>query len=413
MASFRSRRTRIESDSLGTVEVPADALYGAQTQRALQNFVVEGQRSIGEYPCLIEGLMLIKEAAARVNGRIGSLECHREEAIIQAARTVIQDKLFDQFPIHFLHGGGGTSANMNANEVLANMAEESSLDAALHRLIQSLDERAEELVREPRIARTCLQDAVDITFGDLLGGYSSFVKRARARVETAVEELYGVNIGGTIVGRKQDAPEAYRREIVPTLGQVTGDSRYHIVSDLFDAAQNPDAMAAVSAQLAILARALIKIAKDFRLMASGPETGLCEIILPAVQPGSSIMPGKVNPVIPEFLIQLCFQVLGADASCQAALDHGELDLNVWESTMVFNILDSMSLLTTGLTVFATRCIEGFRVNRARNAANVNAITPLLIRLMREYGYSRVSETCKRAGGEREAPDIMSAKMSTR
>ena len=218
------------------------------------------------------------------------------------------------------------------------------LAEALEHLGQVLRTKASRFRDEPRMARTCLQDAVAVTFGDLFGGYEAALARAAERIAREVEELHAVNLGGTIVGRPQDAPEGYRREILPSLRVVSGDPAYRSAPNLFDAAQNPDGLVAVSSGLDLLARVLIKAAKDLRLLSSGPEAGLGEIRLPAVQPGSSIMPGKVNPVIPEFVIQCCFQVLGNHAACAGVLDHGELDLNVWESVLLFNVLDSMRLL---------------------------------------------------------------------
>jgi aspartate ammonia-lyase len=431
--------TRLESDLLGSVQVPSDALYGAQTQRAILNFPVEGHKTVGAYPSLIRGLMAVKEAAARVNRDNGFLPKEKADAIVKAARLVMRERLFDQFPIHCLHGGGGTSANMNANEVLANLAEEilggkrggyrlvhpndhvnlhqstndvyptachiaiiskwPQLCDAVQRLKETLLERAHELEAEVRLSRTCLQDAVEVSFGDLLRGYVQFIDRSCQRMDAAVDDLHSVNLGGTIIGRKSDVPRAYYEQIVPALIEVVRDPRYRRAVNLFDAAQNIDDMAAVASQLDLFARVLIKMAKDFRLMGSGPEAGLGEIILPAVQAGSSIMPGKVNPVIPEFLIQVCFQVMGANRACQAALEHGELDLNVWESTAVFNILDAIELLTTALRVFESRCVQGFEVNSARNRHHVNSIVPLLTRLAHKHSYSRITAICKEAKGD--------------
>ena len=431
--------SRIESDVLGDVEVPAEALFGAHTQRAILNFPVGRERTLGDYPPLVSGLIAIKEAAAVVNREARFLPAGTADAIIAAARRVMSEPLLDQFPIHCLHGGGGTSANMNANEVLANLAEEAlggirgryklvhpndhvnlhqstndvyptachiavitawpQLDAALAQLTATLQRRADELADLVRLARTCLQDAVEISFRDLLSGYAAFVERARRRVAVAVDALHEIGLGGTIVGRECDAPEAYRRRIVPELGRVTGDPRYVAAANLFDAAQNADAMVAVSAAMDVLARGLVKIAKDFRLMGSGPEAGLGEIRLPAVQAGSSVMPGKVNPVIPEFLVQMCFQVMGAHAACRVTLDHGELDLNVWESVQVCNILGAVDLLSAGVNVFEEKCVRGFEVVPEVNQRSADTIVPLLTRLMHEHGYSTVSALCKKAGGD--------------
>ena len=439
--SVRDSSFRTETDLLGSVEVPTRALYGAQTQRAVENFPVHDQRTIGGYPRLIGGMMAVKRAAARVNSAHGFLDARIAEAIVDSASQVAREELPDQFPVHFLHGGGGTSANMNANEVLANMSEENLGGArgqyrlvhpndhvnlnqstndvyptachiavvlqwaesrsVLERLAATFRTRARELANQARIARTCLQDAVDTTFGDLLGGYATLLERTMARLDRAVLDLRCINIGGTIVGRTKDVPQPYLEAIAPAVAEDLGDSGFHQARDLFDAAQNPDAMAAVSAELSILARALIKIGKDFRLMGSGPQCGFGEMTLPAVQPGSSTMPGKINPVIPEFLIQTGFQALGHGTACQAAVDHGELDLNVWESTMVFNVLDAMRLLGQGMDAFDRRCARGFTVDRGKNAANSKTIIPLLTELMRERGYATVSSICQNAGGDFE------------
>ena len=430
--------TRTESDLLGEVAVPARALYGAQTRRAALNFPARGQRTVGDYPEMVRALMEIKEAAAGVNRRRGFLPSRIALAVVASARTVKGGGFGGEFPVHFLHGGGGTSANMNANEVLANLAEERlggrrgqyrkvhpndhanlhqstndvyptachlavlrawpRLEKEIESLAATLWTRRRELRGRRRLARTCLQDAVEVSWGDLLGGYEAFVRRAGRRLAGAVDQLHAVNLGGTIVGRAEDAPAAYRRDILPALRKVTGLSRLRRAADLFDAAQNADDLAAVGTQLGLLARGLVKIAQDFRLLSSGPEGGLGEIRLPAVQPGSSIMPGKVNPVIPEFLIQACFQAMGAQAVCEAALAHGELDLNVWESALVFNLLDAMDVMAAAVGAFGEKCVAGFTVDEAANAAHGRSIIPLLTRAMHRHGYAKVSAVCKKAKG---------------
>ena len=434
-----SGNVRSESDFLGVVAVPQEALYGAQTQRAIDNFPLGAQRTLGSYPTMVEGLLLVKQAAAVANLRGGFLEETKAKAIVRAVGDVLQQKLLDQFPIHALHGGGGTSANMNANEVLANLAEEllggkrgeyrlihpndhvnlnqstndvyptachiaviclwPDVDGALRTLADALSAKGAELQEQPKIARTCLQDAVEIRFSDLLGGYSSCLERSRDRIADAVRNLHFVNLGGTIVGRRSDVPPVYFESIIPALREATGDCEYRIAPNLFDIAQNLDELVSVSSELDLLARGLIKISKDLRLMSSGPETGFGEILLPAVQPGSSIMPGKINPVIPEFAIQLCFKVMGNHVSCVAALDHGELDLNVWESTVVFGVLDSMELLQGAADALSNKCIKGLQADAQRNNRNVRTIIPLLTELAKRYGYSRVSEICKQAEGD--------------
>ena len=328
---------------------------------------------------------------------------------------------------------------MNANEVLANRAEEllggrrgqyrrvhpndhvnlhqstndvyptacrmavitsrPPLADALEGLRQVLRTQASRFQDEPRVARTCLQDAVAVTFGDLFGGYEATLARAAGRIARDVDELHVINLGGTIVGRPQDAPEVYRDRILPSLREISGDPAYRLAPNLFDAAQNPDGMVAVSSGLELLARVLIKVAKDLRLLSSGPEAGLGEIRLPAVQPGSSIMPGKVNPVIPEFVVQCCFQVIGNHAACAGVLDHGELDLNIWESLLLFNVLDSMGLLANAADTLAERCLAGLTVAPERNRSNADSIIPRLTELVKKRGYSAVSRVCREAGGD--------------
>ncbi len=433
------KETRIEHDLLGNIEVPINALYGAQTERAIRNFPVNKEKTIGDYPELIEGLMSCKQAAAMVNKKINCLEGKLANAIIEAAQNVLEEKMFDQFPIHYLHGGGGTSANMNANEVIANLAEEIlggtrgqykiihpndhinlhqstndvyptachiavikkwiKLKKAIGSLAQTFLDRGNEFKDQKRIARTCIQDAVDVYFKDFLGGYAEVLDRSCKRIDIAVDRLHRVNLGGTIVGRVSDVPDDYLKNIGLALAEVSNDPKYTITENLYDAAQNPDEMANVSAQLAIFAQCVIKIAQDFRLMASGPETGLNEIVLPAVQAGSSIMPGKINPVIPEFTIQTCFQAIGYNAACQYALGRGELDLNIWESLMVFSILDSIEILSSGLSAFEEKCVKGFQVNVTSNNENADSIIPLLTQLTHKYGYSKINEICKQAVGD--------------
>ncbi len=434
--------TRLEADLLGLVEVPAEALYGAQTQRALHNFPTGRQRTLGSFPSLVRSLLLIKKAAAQTNLAIGALTPAYAQAVCAAVDALLPDPDPAHFPIHALHGGGGTSANMCVNEVIANLAEVlgggrpgayrrlhpndhvnlnqstndvyptachmaviaqwAALAPALPALALALRAAGSSEQSQPHLARTCLQDAVDIRWGDYFGGVAHQVARLTARLEEAVARLYAVNLGGTICGRAEDVPAAYREKIVPALAEVAGDSRYRQAADLFDAAQNPDQMLAVSAALEALARSLIKIAKDLRLLSSGPEGGLGEVRLPAVQPGSSIMPGKVNPVLPEFLIQVCFRVVGNHTMCAAGLDHGELDLNIWESSMVYAILEAMELLADALPVFTEKCVRGLTLESTVSAAHAAALMPRLTRLAEQYGYQRVTAVCKEAAGNVDA-----------
>lgn len=430
---------RLESDLIGSLNVPADALYGPQTQRAIQNFPVNRQRNLGSFPTLMNALLIIKKTAAITNKDIGELQEEKALAIIHAAEKLLKNPAPEQFPLHYLHGGGGTSANMNTNEVLANLGEEllggqrgkfqlihpndhvnlhqstndvyptachiailsafPPLKIALTDLIKTLRVKQTEHSNSIHLARTCYQDAVDITFGDFFGGYVSFVARRLSHLEIAVNSLHTVNLGGTIVGRASDVPDSYMEKIIPTLRRVTGDEEYRHPESLFDSAQNADEIVNVSSQLDLLARGLIKIAQDIRVLSSGPESGLGEISIPSVQPGSSIMPGKINPVIPEFLIQTCFKVMGNHAACAAGLNHGELDLNIWESSMVFNILDSMELLESSITVFNKKCLAGVLPVVEVNEKHADSIIPYLTRLAYQYGYQPVNDICKQANGD--------------
>ncbi len=433
--------TRSETDLLGPTEVPGDALFGAQTQRAVENFplCLDGNtpaRTIGSFPALVRSLLLIKKAAALTNFELGYLEPAKAQAIQQAADTLLADLPARQFPVHHLHGGGGTSANMNVNEVLANLGEEilggrrgeyrllhpndhvnlhqstndvyptachmavisawPQLNNALLQLAAAFDISADPQI--VHLARTCFQDAVEIRLSDYFSGISAQIRRETARLDESVDRLHTINLGGTICGRALDVPQAYLEKIVPNLARVSADPAFRQAENLFDAAQNPDELLAVSSGLERLARSLIKIAKDLRILGSGPEAGLNELRLPAVQPGSSIMPGKVNPVMPEFLIQVCFRIMGNHSMCAAGLDHGELDLNVWESSMVFSILESIELLTSCVTVFTAKCIQGLSADLEINRAHADTLIPRLTRLMHQYGYTRVSTVCKEANG---------------
>jgi aspartate ammonia-lyase len=431
--------SRIERDLLGDVPVPEAALYGAQTQRAVENFPLAGEKCIGDYPAFVDALVLIKLAAAETNHKTGDLEADVAEAIVEAARRLLVSPRYDQFPVHRCHGGGGTSANMNVNEVLANVAEQSRggrpgqyrqvhpnnhvncnqstndvfptacrmavimqwplLAQALDLLARAWRDKADQAGQRPRLARTCLQDAVETTWADLFIAYAAGIERHRSRLEEAVDRLHAVNLGGSIVGRDVDTSDAYRREIVAALRRASGDEDYIRAANLYDAAQSMDDLVAVSGGLDILARTLIKICKDLRLLASGPEGGFGELRLPAAQPGSSIMPGKVNPVIPEFVILAGLQVKGNHAACAGALDHGELDLNVWESAVVFNILDSFERLTAAIQTLIERCIQGLGVSARRSRAHARSVIPLLTRLAREHGYARISKLCSESGGD--------------
>jgi aspartate ammonia-lyase len=430
---------REEFDSLGSVQVPAGALYGAQTARAVANFPLAGQACLGAFPEVVRALLITKVAAARANASVGALDPTIANAIESAATIVMDGGDFEShFPVHHLHGGGGTSANMNVNEVLANVAEEvlggargryelvdpldhvnlhqstndvyptaihlavlrrwDGLRSALEEVTDELRGCVERFGSEPRLARTCLQDAIAITFGDLLGGYAAAVERGTARIGQAVDELHRVSIGGTVVGRVEDVPDGYLPAVLAALRSLESPRLRHPES-FYDAAQNVDDLVAVSSALDSLGGSLAKISKDIRLLASGPEAGLGEISIPAVQPGSSAMPFKINPVIPEFVIQLAWRISGNHRMATLAHEHGELDLNVWESALAYPLLDSMNSLEGAAKALARRCLSGLEPVVERNRRNAVSIIPWITELKRTHGYSVLSDLVRRANGD--------------
>ncbi len=363
----------------------------------------------------------MKKAAARTNVDTGDLPQNLGQAILAAIDYLLENYPHDQFPVHAFHGGGGISTNMNINEVIANLANRIGFDkplgsydpihpndhvnlnnstndvvaTACHLAIirkwtglrEALELMSGQLCRQgeqwkevEKISRTCLQDAVEISYENFFSGYDSLVRRNARRLNSAVSELYRVNLGSNIIGRRGDCSDAFFDQAITTLKEIFGSHLIERSDNLFDSTQNHDDMTHIASQLELLARGMIKIAKDLRLMSSGPQTGFGEISLPAVQPGSSAMPGKVNPTIPEFLVQCAMQAIGRCHSVQITQDHGELELNVWESIVINNVLDAMSCLESGIRVFTTHCLEGLQVNLERNEANVNTIIPTVIRL---------------------------------
>jgi len=416
---------RIEHDTMGEVQVPATARYGAQTQRAVENFPVSGLRV---EPALIHALGAVKAAAAEANGALGVLDADVVEAIRSAASEVAEGRWDDEFPVDVFQTGSGTSTNMNANEVIANLASErlgrpvhpndhvnasqSSNDVfptamhvaavvASHRdLLPALDHLAEALARQAdatatvvKAGRTHLMDATPVTLGQEMAGYAAQVRQARSRIERAVAEAGELPLGGTATGTGLNAPHGYAREAIARLSERLGVPLCE-ASDHFAAQSARDALVSLSGELRALAGALLKIANDIRWMASGPRTGLAEIRIPDLQPGSSIMPGKVNPVIPEAVSQVVAQVYGNDAAVAFAGSQGNFELNVYLPVMARNLLESIRLLANVSRLFADRCIAGIEadVERCRTYAEATpqaatALNPIL-------GYERVAELVK-------------------
>jgi aspartate ammonia-lyase len=428
---------REEADQFGTIEISKDALYGIQTVRTLQNLSFSG-RTLSRYPTYIESLAMVKKAAALANQEAGVFEEYIENAIIQACNSLIKGENYEQFPIDILHGGGGIGTNMNVNEVIANLANESlgyprgsyspvhpadhvnasqstsdvchtairlaiikssqPLLATLDQLVVVMKAKAREFQDVTTIARTCLQDGMRVQLGETFSGYCQVIKRRFYSLEEAVTKLHSINLGGTVIGSGVGAPKAYRETVISKLCEVSGLELSHR-ENLFDAAQNIDDLASVSSELRILATCLLKLAKDFRLLSSGPEAGFAEIQLPAVQAGSSFFPGKVNPVIPETLIQCCFQVIGCDHVVQTTLEHGELGLNVFEGAAGANILDAMVMLEKALTTFTEKCITGTEANRERCEELANSFIPVVVELKEKIGYTATARLVKEKGKE--------------
>lgn len=433
-------KTRIEYDDIGALAIPAQALFGVQTQRAVNLYPLRGEKPLSAYPQLVIGLLQVKKTATRTNMATAELDLKIGEAILSAIDVLLSDIPKNEFPVHCFHGGGGISSNMNVNEVIANLANKltfkqplgcyspvhpidhvnlnnstsdalstachlaiidkwQELSTALIQLSTSFIEQGQKWRHVYKISRTCLQDAVEITFQDFFSGYASLINRNIKRISSDISELHRVNLGGNIIGRKDDCSAMFLEQSISMLNQVMNTAHFTRSENLFDSSQNHDDMIAVASRLELLSRGLIKIAKDFRLMCSGPETGFGEIILPAVQQGSSAMPGKVNPTIPEFLIQSCMQAIGRCSSVQMTQDHGELDYNAWQSIVIINLLDAMSCLENGITIFNTHCLSHIQPNLERNQANINTIIPTLIKLKNLKGYSFTSQIYKETKGD--------------
>jgi fumarate hydratase class II len=437
-------KTRVEKDSLGEIEVPADALYGAQTMRAVQNFPISGMRP---YRAFIWSMAVIKQAAAVVNMDLGLLDAERGQAIVQAAQEVVAGRWNDQFVVDPFQAGAGTSHHMNANEVIANRANQilgyrlddpqkpvhpndhvniaqstndtiptairlgclwrlDELTGEVRRLGAELRNRAVEFDDVVKSGRTHLQDAVPVRLGQEFGGYARAVERDGERIRRAAEGLRRLGIGGTATGTGLNAHPEYHGRMVAKLSELTG-LELDGADDLFEAMQSMADFVDFSAAMRTLAVTLDRIANDFRLLSSGPATGLNEISLPVVQPGSSIMPGKVNPVLAEMLNMACFHVMGNDLAVTMAGQAGQLELNVMMPIIAHNLFETMQVLIGAVRAFTDRCVVGVQVNRekaegwlAKNAILVTALNPVI-------GYLKGAEVAKEAmAGNRTIKDVV-------
>ncbi|WP_229400969.1 class II fumarate hydratase [Micromonospora okii] len=418
---------RIERDSMGEVEVPADALWRAQTQRAVQNFPISGR---GIEPAQIKALAQIKGAAAQVNGELGVIDTEVAAAIATAAAHVADGGYDDQFPIDVFQTGSGTSSNMNTNEVIATLAgrelgrdvhpndhvnaSQSSNDVfpssihlaatqfvaedlipSLKHLAEALEGKAAEFETVVKAGRTHLMDATPVTLGQEFGGYAAQVRYGVERLESALPRLAELPLGGTAVGTGINTPLGFAAAVIDRLRESTGlpltEARNH-----FEAQGARDALVETSGQLRTIAVGLYKIANDIRWMGSGPRAGLRELRIPDLQPGSSIMPGKVNPVVAEAVRQVCAQVVGNDAAVAFAGSQGDFELNVMLPVMARNLLESIKLLAASSRLLADRCVAGLVANADVCLAYAEGSPSIVTPLNRYLGYDEAASIAKEA-----------------
>jgi aspartate ammonia-lyase len=428
--------TRTERDPLGELQVPATALYGVQTVRAMQNFQISGLLPLEPF---VIAQVWIKKAAAMTHRQTGRLDTTRADAIIAAADEVLAGQHRDMFVVDPYQAGAGTSHNMNVNEVLANRANEilgtprgsyapvhpndhvnmaqstndtiptnirlavlrqlPALLAAVTGLRDALAEKGSAFDHIVKAGRTHLQDAMPIRLGQEFTAYAGTVDRCRRRISDAADYLNDLGIGGSAVGTGVTVEPQYPELMNTHLKAISGIPTLRVGADRIQLMQSMGDPAAFSASLRGLAIDLSKIASDLRLMVSGPRTGLDEISLPAVQPGSSMMPGKINPSIPEMVNQVCFQVIGCDTTVAISAEHGQLELNVMMPVIAHNILLSMLILTNAITALCTRCVVGITANDAMCQYWVERSAALATALMPQIGYARAAEISKRSVAE--------------
>ena len=423
---------RVEKDSIGVKDVPADVYYGVQSLRAAENFPITGLRM---HPELIRSLACIKKAAALANREAGLLDVSRADAIVRACDEILAERLREQFIVDPIQGGAGTSINMNANEVIANRAIEllggvkgdyalvnpndhvncgqstndviptagkmatlrllQKLETELDRLRAAFEDKSREFDHVIKMGRTQMQDAVPIRLGQEFRAYADAVRRDTVRMDKAMDEMRTLNMGGTAIGTGINADETYLRRIVPILSEVSGMELTQ-ASDLIDATQNPDPFVAVSGAVKTCAVTLSKIANDLRLMSSGPRTGFGEINLPARKNGSSIMPGKVNPVIPEVVNQVAFLIIGNDMTVTMASEGGQLELNAFEPIIFYCLFQSIGTLTYAVHTFVDNCVTGITANEERCRELVEGSVGVITALTPHIGYQHAADIAKRA-----------------
>ena len=417
---------RVEKDSIGTKDVPENVYYGVQSLRAAENFHITG---LNMHPEIINSLAYIKKAAAITNCEAGLLDKRRTQAIVQACDEILEGKFREDFIVDPIQGGAGTSLNMNANEVIANRAIEilggkkgdysvvnpndhvncgqstndviptagkmtslrllKKLKKQLLRLHSALEQKADEFDSVIKMGRTQLQDAVPIRLGQEFKAYSVAILRDLNRMDKAMDEMRTLNMGGTAVGTGLNADESYLRRIVPNLSEISG-------MDLVQATQNLDSFVAVSGAVKACAVTLSKIANDLRLMSSGPRAGFGEINLPAKQNGSSIMPGKVNPVIPEVVNQVAFNAIGNDMTITMAAEAGQLELNAFEPIIFYCLFQSIDTIAYAVNTFVDNCVIGITANETRCRYFVENSVGIITAICPYVGYQKAAEIAKEA-----------------
>jgi fumarate hydratase, class II len=428
---------RIEHDSMGEVRVPEEALWRAQTQRAVENFPISGSPLEGEH---IKAMARVKAAAATVNADLGVITAEQAKAIRAGAGEIVDGQHLDAFPIDVFQTGSGTSSNMNMNEVLASLARRAGVDVhpndhvnasqssndtfptsihvaatsatvqqlvpALDRLASSLEAKAEEFADTVKSGRTHLMDATPVMLGQELGGYAAAMRYGIERLEAVLPRVAELPLGGTAVGTGINTPPGFAAAVIAELAEATGlpftEARNH-----FEAQGGRDALVELSGQLRTIAVGLTKLCNDLRWMSSGPRTGLAEINLPDLQPGSSIMPGKVNPVLPEATLMVCAQVIGNDLTVTVCGASGNFELNVMMPVLARNLLESIRLLSTSSRLLADRCIDGITANVERMRTYAESSPSVVTPLNRYIGYENASKVAKKAlAEERTIKDVV-------
>lgn len=425
---------RVEHDSLGDVQVPVVCYYGAQTVRAIENFPISGV-SFQIHPELIFSLAAVKKAAARANTTAGILIKEKSDAIVRVCEEIIGGKYTDQFPIDVFQGGAGTSMNMNINEIIANRGTEllggrrgdhsilhpnddvnlsqstndvfptaahlavlrcnAILVAELTALASTMQSRSFEFSEIVKLGRTQLQDAVPMTLGQEFGAFATTIRQDIVRLSEIADYLKEINLGGTAIGTGLNANPRYSSVVISYLSEITGVD-FVRSENLIEASWDVGAFVLYSGMLKRVATKLSKIANDLRLLSSGPRGGIGEILLPAVQPGSSIMPGKVNPVIPEAVNQVCFEVIGNDLTVTMAAEAGQLQLNAFEPIIVHKIMSSARYLANAARMLHERCISGIVAQQENCTQNIEKSTALVTSLVTLIGYERAARLAQDA-----------------